>query len=648
MSDFDDDEDMARAIAASLADSQQPRAPAPAADDYEAQYEADLQAALAASQAVAEPHRSPSPATSVASSIEDSPPRPNGLLPTSSGSRAPKPKSAPDPAAGSSSGGDELAAFRADRKRLEEERLARQKRRRDESGQPEEIEDRRPAKRATPSSASASSSSSPRVPLKPTPGPSRPNTELFWDGVVRQTANMHVGPGKNGENGKPVFRLSEIIGDKSQVKFAIISSYAVQVSWIYNFFSPTTPVILVAQPDQSEASSATVKLNILPHWVRVTPYFRGGYGVMHVKFLLLFYADRLRIAIPTANFVDYDWMHIENTVFVQDVPLRASPIAHSAKLDDFPTTLEHVLRGLNVSAGIRTHVMNDHPEIPLQNADPGSIRRYWDFSRVTAALIPSLHGKHEGWEKVIKTGHTALMRAVRRLAGIDPKDKRGRKGSIEYQGSSLGKYSSKWLNEFYGSAMGQSPETWLDDPVSRRSKLPVPDIKIVFPTHDYVKNSKLGEPGGGTIFCKKAFWEGSTFPRQIFYESRSTRGPVLLHSKMAIAFFSDIPSSASNADDSDDELIVLDSDGRAPAKAGQAEGWMYVGSHNFTPSAWGTLSGSAFTPIINVTNYELGVVLPLRSREEADAYACYERPPKKYANGVLPWMQENSIHHQIG
>ena len=26
----------------------------------------------------------------------------------------------------------------------------------------------------------------------------------------------------------------------------------------------------------------------------------------------LFYPDRLRIVIPTANFVDYDWAHIEN------------------------------------------------------------------------------------------------------------------------------------------------------------------------------------------------------------------------------------------------------------------------------------------------------------------------------------------------
>lgn len=30
-------------------------------------------------------------------------------------------------------------------------------------------------------------------------------------------------------------------------------------------------------------------------------------------------------------------------------------------------------------------------------------------------------------------------------------------------------------------------------------------------------------------------------------------------------------------------------------------GWVYVGSHNFTPSAWGTMSGTYFTPILNVS-----------------------------------------------
>jgi len=33
-------------------------------------------------------------------------------------------------------------------------------------------------------------------------------------------------------------------------------------------------------------------------------------------------------------------------------------------------------------------------------------------------------------------------------------------------------------------------------------------------------------------------------------------------------------------------------------------GWAYVGSHNFTPSAWGTLSGSGFNPTLNVSHQD--------------------------------------------
>lgn len=45
-------------------------------------------------------------------------------------------------------------------------------------------------------------------------------------------------------------------------------------------------------------------------------------------------------------------------------------------------------------------------------------------------------------------------------------------------------------------------------------------------------------------------------------------------------------------DDTDDDIEVIE----------PAQGWAYVGSHNFTPSAWGTLSGSAFNPTLNVSS----------------------------------------------
>jgi len=117
-----------------------------------------------------------------------------------------------------------------------------------------------------------------------------------------------------------------------------------------------------------------------------------------------------------------------------------------------------------------------------------------------------------------------------------------------------------------------------------------------------------------------------------------------MHSKMIIAMLQDNPSSkkrqeeesSETEDDTDDEIEVVE----------PAVGWAYVGSHNFTPSAWGTLSGSSFNPILNISNYEVGVVFLLKDGKDADRVACFQRPPKKYTSKDEPWIQEESIHHQ--
>ena len=41
-----------------------------------------------------------------------------------------------------------------------------------------------------------------------------------------------------------------------------------------------------------------------------------------------------------------------------------------------------------------------------------------------------------------------------------------------------------------------------------------------------------------------------------------------------------------------------------------------------------------------ITNYELGILIPLHSQEEVDRLACWERPPQKYVLGRdEPWVR---------
>jgi len=70
--------------------------------------------------------------------------------------------------------------------------------------------------------------------------------------------------------------------------------------------------------------------------------------------------------------------------------------------------------------------------------------------------------------------------------------------------------------------------------------------------------------------------------------------------QMIIATFLGAGSSPDEDPDSDSDSDVVEVKG----DQGDIVGYAYVGSHNFTPSAWGTLSGSGFTPTLNV-NYLL-------------------------------------------
>uniref|UniRef100_A0A8H7XX75 Phospholipase D/nuclease n=1 Tax=Psilocybe cubensis TaxID=181762 RepID=A0A8H7XX75_PSICU len=462
--------------------------------------------------------------------------------------------------------------------------------------------------------------------------------QMFWKGELRQTATMGAEPRKDG---KPTFRLTEILGKKSNLAFAIMSSYALDFPWIYQFFDPSVPVIMVAQPDES--GEATIK-NVLPHWIRTTPYLRGGFGCQHMKFMLLFYkTGRLRVVISTANLIAYDWRDMENSVWLQDIPLRPKPIPHDPKVtDDFPSALQKTLHAVNVKPALAAMIRDNHPDLPLKSID--ELRQKWDWSSVKAHLVASIAGKHEGWPHVIQYGHPRLMFVVRKMGMRTGTAKSAKNLAIECQGSSIGAYTTQWLNEFHWSARGESAEDWLDKSKKSRERLLLPSIKIVFPTKSTVQASHLGEKGGGTIFCRRKQYGSKNFPRSNLYDSKSKAGPVLMHSKMIIAMLQKPGSGpqevqevlSDTEDDTDDEIEVVD----------PGAGWAYVGSHNFTPSAWGTLSGSAFTPILNITNYELGVVFLLKDAQEADTISCFQRPPAKYTSKDEPWMQEESAFHQ--
>ncbi|KAI6021073.1 hypothetical protein EDC04DRAFT_2939418 [Pisolithus marmoratus] len=344
--------------------------------------------------------------------------------------------------------------------------------------------------------------------------------QLLWDGELRPAANLHSMP---RQDGKPMFRLTEVLSPKLQIMFAIISLYSTSVSWIYKFFDPCMPVIMVAQPDSS--GQAHIK-NILPNWVMTVPFLCNGHGCQHMKVCFLRYVN--------SNLIDYDWRDIENAVWLQGIPPHPQPSPHDPKItDDFPSIMQHVLHAVNVRDALTNMLAHEHPNLPLQLIS--DLCSKWDWSKVKVKLIPSIAGKHEGWPRVMQSGHPRLMKALRDFGLRTGKGKAAKELAIECQ------------------------------PKTRWTKLPWPPVMILF------------------------------LSLQLFYDSNSAGGKVLMHTKVCNSNAVPITISDSKTEsESEDDSGGVDALPKEPIR------WAYVGSHNFTLSAWGTLSGSRFNLVLSV------------------------------------------------
>jgi len=121
------------------------------------------------------------------------------------------------------------------------------------------------------------------------------------------------------------------------------------------------------------------------------------------------------------------------TAWVQDIPLRATPIKRDPRAQDFPSHLEKVLSALDVQSGLDSFVTTEvHPSsspslhpvldhftlssdqhktsLPLQTIS--DLRCKYDFSKVRVHLVSSLSGRFEGWPEVVRVGHPRLMKVV--------------------------------------------------------------------------------------------------------------------------------------------------------------------------------------------------------------------------------------------
>ncbi|KAI6375733.1 hypothetical protein MCOR25_002895 [Pyricularia grisea] len=458
--------------------------------------------------------------------------------------------------------------FGMDRKKMEEERLARLSKRKASDTEAHEIE--RPAQKprleneVAPTIKGSSAVPPTRVHNLPAA-----NRLPFPTGVVKRT--WLQGQSRSSQD----ITIEEVL-QKDQLELAVLSSFDWDTEWLWTKVDPTkTKTTLIAFAG-SEAEQERVAASAQGVARLCFPPMNGN-GNMHSKLQLLKFPGYIRIVVPSGNLVPYDWGEqngiIENSVFIIDLP----PLKAGVKLEDnVMTSFGEELIYFLTAQGLNERIVS-------------SLCKY-DFSQTSRyAFVHTIAGVHTG-DKWRRTGYCGLGRGIQNLglATDEPVE-------IDFVASSIGSLKYGYLAALYNAFQGDSG---LKDYQSRASKTKNTKedaasvqkaklrncFRIYFPSLGTVETSRGGIRSAGTLCLRSNWWEAATFPRELFRDYENPRG-ALVHSKIIFA--------------------------RSPATSAA---WAYVGSANISESAWGNLlvkDRASSQPKMSCRNWECGVIVPV-------------------------------------
>ena len=435
-----------------------------------------------------------------------------------------------------------------DRRRQEQERLARLKRKRDRSISPPVLSrgSLGPAVAASSKPSTASIMSTlPTSGSSVNSSQSNPPVALpYENGAVRKTWAF-------GYRRSQDIKLEEIL-QKSTLQAAVLSSFQWDIEWLFNKMDTSrTKFVLVMQAKGEHVKSQYRRETAsMPNLRLCFPSMEGQINCMHSKLMLLFHSTFLRVVVPTANLVPYDWGEeggfMENMLFVIDLPLRN------------PATKNHVTSFQEELVSF-LKVQEMYQDV-LEKIE------LYDFSKTKDfAFVHTMGGSH--YEPRLRTtGICGLSSAVKALA-LDTKGGI----QIDYITSSIGSLNNDFLRTIYRAAQGDDSHWSVGISKKVNKSQEFHDIwekhfRCYFPSENTVKASKAGPGGAGTVCFQEDWWHKTTFPRDIMRDCISVRPGMLMHNKIM--------------------YVRPISDDEAAQTSLTPPGWAYLGSANLSESAW--------------------------------------------------------------
>ncbi|TVY42889.1 Tyrosyl-DNA phosphodiesterase [Lachnellula occidentalis] len=311
----------------------------------------------------------------------------------------------------------------------------------------------------------------------------------------------------------------------------------------------------------------------------------------HSKILVLVYPGFLRIVITSCNMMNIDTILGDNHYYIHDLPKLSSQA--TTEPSSFETGLLAHLQALST------------PDIFLD-----SIRGMYDYSSVKVHLVTSVPAVCGG----LKAENHGLLRLRRVIRDLDLNLPGKESGALRLEvcAASIGNLSAKWLCNFNDCALGKELiEVAGEDSV-------VPDLKLFYPSVRDVKEAhESAQDAASNIGCHARPWDKVPVEiKNIFHHYESKDTGRLFHQKFILAY--------------------------NPQDTNAHPYYVYIGSANFSQSAWGALendknavnNATCRTKIVKLNNFECGVVIPGSLVE-----GLLEPGTESWQSGIVPYVQ---------
>ncbi|EEA07059.1 tyrosyl-DNA phosphodiesterase family protein [Cryptosporidium muris RN66] len=384
--------------------------------------------------------------------------------------------------------------------------------------------------------------------------------------------------------------------DSWLIQDLLVSSYIIDIKWLFkevrlNKIDEKLNRLLIIHGGSCNLDDTTEIqiLNIAKNYEIQCPTMPLPYGVFHPKFLILKFSKQdpiikkeesfIRLVITTANFLESDWKFKTQAVWVQDFLLanNSNGAMKNPFCEYFGMFLNHIISKI------------EHKKFW------SDLIKQYDYDNATVDLVASVPGYHKG-ENMKLWGHLRMKEIMKyktdlnstlnieqpnRICKVEQYNNEYRhvESRIICQFSSLGKFSEKWLTQEFGDSLN----TCINEYTTKSS------FELVYPTAEQVYKSLEGIYGGGSIPVKHNnitkswiskilhLWGSGTL------SNPSIRDLSVPHIKTFLRYLWN----------SDRKTVSIP--------------WIFYGSHNLGPAAWGQLQNNQTQMCIR--NYELGVII---------------------------------------